>query len=179
MPPKPTTSLGRADGFVGYFRGPRERSLWTREPRSWHLRPSEGLGREKLRSRGRKARSGQGPVWQSSQATRISPPAGPIASWCHQHTSWVLGGLFASHASVCGTKPFAGPWTCMAWAEEACRAVEKATRFTFRFGLKVDDWGKVDWARDSSLHALPPSNCTCPPILETNRVNKVSTLLLR
>jgi hypothetical protein len=29
-------------------------------------------------------------------------------------------------------------------------------------------------ARDSSLHALPPSPCTCPSNLETNRVNKVS-----
>ncbi len=31
-------------------------------------------------------------------------------------------------------------------------------------------------ARDASLHALPPSPCTRPPILETNIVNLVSTV---
>jgi hypothetical protein len=72
MSPKPLTSnrghswaVGRADGYVGYFRGargPPEQSPWTREPRPWHLCLSGGLGREKSRVRGRKARSGEDPV---------------------------------------------------------------------------------------------------------------------
>jgi hypothetical protein len=65
----------------------------------------------------------------------------------------------------------------MAWAEVACRAVEKATRSMFRFGLKVG-WGPgqarhdvdVAWinerervlACDSSLHALLPPTLHLP-----------------
>ncbi len=58
----PRATVGRADGYVDYFRGargPRERSPWTCEPRPWQFRRSGGLGLEKSRFRGRKARSGE------------------------------------------------------------------------------------------------------------------------
>jgi hypothetical protein len=57
-----------------------------------------------------------------------------MASWGRQHTSRALGRLSASHARV-------GPFSVLmhghAQAEEACRVVEKATRFMFRYRLKV------------------------------------------
>ncbi len=87
IPPKPSTpiaavrgpraTVGRADGYVNYFRGargPRERSPWTREPRPWHLRLSGGLGREKSRVRGRKARSGEDLVMSNG-------PFGELVVW--------------------------------------------------------------------------------------------------
>jgi hypothetical protein len=48
----------------------------------------------------------------------IPPPAGPIASWGRQHTSWVLGRLSASHARL---GPLSGLMHGHAQAEEACR----------------------------------------------------------
>jgi hypothetical protein len=207
MPPKPSTSnsgqswavrhrgpRGRVCRLFSRARGPRERSPWTCEPRPWHFRLSFGLRRAKSRFRGRKARSGEDLVMSRARLVKcpgrpnrphwIPPPTGPMASWGRQHrvASMGLGG-YLRRMRVWG--PLAGH----AQAEEACRVVEKATRFMFRYRLKVD-WGPgeasncVDvasfkardcvLARISSLHALKPSPCTCPPILETNRVNKVS-----
>ncbi len=62
------------------------------------------------------------------------PPAGPIDSWGRQNASWVLGGCLGGYLHRMRVwDPLAGPcaWTCLAWAEEACRAVEKATRFNW------------------------------------------------
>jgi hypothetical protein len=74
----------------------------------------------------------------------------------------------------------------MAWAEEACRAVEKATRFMFRFRFKVD-WEPgeashcvdVAWLNErervSACDSSPPNHPEpAPPISDTNRVNDVS-----
>ncbi len=88
----------------------------------------------------------------------IPPPAGPIASWGRQHTSWVLGRLSASHARL---RPISGLMHGYVQAEEACRVVEKKTRFVLIYRLKVD-WGHGE---ASGRPARPPGTAArhAPP----------------
>jgi hypothetical protein len=123
-------SVGRADGYVGYFRGARgpwERSPWTREPRPWHLRLSGGLGRKESRFRGRKARSGEDLVMAKGPFGKVPRPPEPTPldsapSRPHRllrSPAYLLGGgLSASHARL---GHISGLMHGHAQAEEACR----------------------------------------------------------
>jgi hypothetical protein len=68
-----------------------------------------------------------------------------MASWGRQHTSRVLGRLSASHARL---GPISGLMHGHGQAEEACRVVEKATRFMSRYRFKVD------WRHGEASHCV-------------------------
>jgi hypothetical protein len=118
-------------GVSVFFARSRERAPWTRERRPWLFHPCGGLGREKSRFGATQCAFGGGPGLGSRLAKCpdgpnrppwIPPPAGPIPSWGHQHTSWVLGCyLSASHACL---GPILGP--CAMTGARAMRGAERA-----------------------------------------------------
>ncbi len=202
MPPKPSTSIvvrgprGRVCQL--FSRGPRApgavavdpraasmalSSLWRTWPREVALLrtqsafgrgPGHGQGRRMMECTGRRNR----PPW-------IPPPAGPSPPGVASIPPGCLGGYL--HHMRFGTHWRAHAWTCPGQGGMQCG--RESDKVMFRYRLEVD-WGHgeashcvdVAWfrarvcvlARNSSLHALPLSSCTCPPILETNRVIKVS-----
>jgi hypothetical protein len=158
MSPKPPTS-NRGHSWAGRHRGPRGRVCrlfrGTEGPGSSRRGPASRVHgtcvslyiSDAKRVRARtwscpRARSMKCPG-RPNRPPCIPPPAGPIASWGRQHTSWVFGRLSASHAR---SGPICGPMHGHAQVEEACRVVEKKTRFMFRYRLKVD-WGPDEASR--------------------------------
>jgi hypothetical protein len=94
-----------------YHSGPRERAPWPRERRPWLFHPCEDMmmchSCDDVQTLGAawsgwsKAPFGEVPR-QPKPTLWIRPPAGPIPSWSHQHTSWVLSSLSDCEACVPG-----------------------------------------------------------------------------
>jgi hypothetical protein len=107
----------------------------------------------KSRFRGRKAHLGEDLVMAKGQFGEVPRPLVSAPSRPHRLLvtsippgSWVLGRLYSSHARL---GPICGLMHGHAQAEEACRVVEKATRFM----LIGDLWGAICIACTFGTHS--------------------------